>query len=172
MAHRLSSAKLACVMRSAVSPRQFRAKRRSPEPRMSYFGLRFAGNASPPSSGGSGGTVATVDAGPSASLAIEKRHTGCAQNFSRTSAAACFVESSLCGPTNGLRHRAAWTATSPFLNGSEQIPHVVSCIAILVASDFDVSHACDRIRLRPGKSHANPYQTPPSFMAAGGVRAP
>jgi hypothetical protein len=49
---------------------------------MSYFGLRFSGKAS---SGGSGGTATTVDAGPSASLAMEKRHTGCAQNFSADS---------------------------------------------------------------------------------------
>jgi hypothetical protein len=76
--------------------------------------------------------AATLDAGPSASLAMEKRHTGCAQNFSQTSDTACFVESSICGPTNGLPHRAAWIATSPFLNGSEQIPHVFasSCSAI------------------------------------------
>jgi hypothetical protein len=69
--------------------------------------------------------AATLDAGPSASLAREKRHTGCAQNFALT-----------CGPTNVLpAHRAAWTATSPFLNGSQQIPHVVtsSRSAILAA---------------------------------------
>jgi hypothetical protein len=60
--------------------------------------------------------AATLDAGPSVSLAMEKRHTGCAQNFALT-----------CGPTNALpAHRAAWTATSPFLNGSEQIPQVVT----------------------------------------------
>jgi hypothetical protein len=72
--------------------------------------------------------AATLDAGPSASLAREKRHTGCAQNFSR-----------ILGPTNAFpHHRAAWTATSPFLNGSEQIPHVVTslCSAILDASDL------------------------------------
>ncbi len=78
-------------------------------------------DASSPSSGGSGGMAATLAAGPSASLAMENRHTGCAQNLSQTSDTACLVESSICGPTNGLPHRAAWTATSPLLNGSEQI---------------------------------------------------
>jgi hypothetical protein len=33
--------------------------------------------------------AATLDAGPSASLAREKRHTGCAQNFSQMSDTAC-----------------------------------------------------------------------------------
>jgi hypothetical protein len=68
--------------------------------------------------------AATLDAGPSASLAMEKRHTGCAQNFSRITGAI--------GANETPAHRAAWTATSPFLNGSEQIPHVFasSCSAI------------------------------------------
>jgi hypothetical protein len=77
--------------------------------------------------------AATLDAGPSASLAMEKRHTGCAQNFSRI----WFPIYGLCG-VGRKPHRAAWTATSPFLNGSEQMPHVVtsSCSAILTASDL------------------------------------
>src|SRR5262245_26370076 len=90
--------------------------------------------------------AATLDAGPSASLAMEKRHTGCAQNFSRTSGvwSLSIISLGISGPAGGTTapaHRAAWTATSPFLNGSEQMPHVVtsSCSAILAASDFDVS---------------------------------
>jgi hypothetical protein len=99
--------------------------------------------------------AATLDAGPSASLAMENRHTGCAQNLSQTSDAACLVESSVCGATNGLPHRAAWTATSPFLNGSEQIPQVVtsSCSVILAASVLMIPMLDLRVQLPPGSPH-------------------
>jgi hypothetical protein len=102
--------------------------------------------------------AATLDAGPSASLAMEKRHTGCAQNFSRTSDTACSVESSIFGPTNGLPHRAAWTASSPFLNASEQVPHVATATAILAASDLTLMFPMLDLQSSFVFSPASPYQ--------------